>query len=115
MSYELTERIIAIDPNSVESLLSNLTTQYGEPLQDGKETIITIGAHWDDNDKTRLRAASLHKGTIAGQILTNGKIAFRCLWQSDLASAFDLEEIPQAQQLTEEQLAQLTPQPQEVV
>lgn len=109
MSYELTDRIIAISPNNVEALLSGLTAQYGEPLSDGKETIVTIGAHWDDSNKTRLRAASLHKGTIAGQELTNGKIAFRCLWQSDLASAFDRGEIPQAQQLTEEQLAQLTP------
>ena len=111
MSYEFTDRIIAIDPSVVESLLSNLTAQYGEPLPDGKETIKTIGAHWDDSDKTRLRAASLQRGTIAGQVLTNGKIAFRCLWQSDLASAFDRGEIPQAQQITEEQLAQLTPQP----
>lgn len=111
MSYELTDRIIAIDPNAVESLLSNLAAQYGEPLPDGKETIVTIGAHWDDSSKTRLRAASLNKGTIAGQVLTNGKIAFRCLWQSDLASAFDRGEIANVQQLTEEQLAQMTPQP----
>lgn len=111
MAFETTERIIAIDPNAVESFLSDLEVQYGQPLPDGKEVIVTIGAHWDDSNKTRLRAASLHKGTIAGQVLTNGKIAFRCLWQSDLASAFDRGEIQQAQQFTEEQLAQLTPQP----
>lgn len=111
MSYELTDRIIAIDPNAVEALLSNLTAQYGELLTDGNETITTIGAHWDDTAKTRLRAASLHKGTISGQPLTDGRVAFRCLWQSELASAFDRGEIQGVEQLTEAQLAALTPAP----
>lgn len=111
MSYELTDRIIAIDPNAVEALLSNLTAQYGELLPDGNETITTIGAHWDDTAKTRLRAASLHKGTISGQPLTDGRVAFRCLWQSELAGAFDRGEIEGVEQLTEEQLAALTPAP----
>ena len=111
MSYELTDRIIAIDPSAVESLLSDLTAQYGEPLPDGAETITTIGAHWDDTAKTRLRAASLHKGTISGQPLTDGRIAFRCLWQADLAAAYDAGQITGAEQLTEQQLADLTPEP----
>lgn len=114
MSYELTDRIIAIDPNAVEALLSSLTAQYGETLPDGTETITTIGAHWDDSSKTRLRAASLHKGTISGQPLTDGRVAFRCLWQSDLAAAFDAGQIAGVEQLTEQQLADLTPNAPEV-
>lgn len=111
MSYELTDRIIAIAPANVETLLASLSAQYGEPLPDGAETITTIGAHWDDSAKTRLRAASLHKGTISGQPLTDGRLAFRCLWQSELASAFDRGEIQGVEQLTEAQLAALTPAP----
>lgn len=113
MSYELTDRIIAIDPNVVEALLSDLTEQYGEPLPDGKDTIVTIGAHWDDSAKTRLRAASLNKGTISGQELTDGRIAFRCLWQSDLAKDFDAGKINGVVELGEEELKALTPIPEE--
>lgn len=111
MSYELTDRIIAISPANVETLLASLSAQYGEPLPDGNETITTIGAHWDDTAKTRLRAASLNKGTISGQPLTDGRVAFRCLWQADLAAAFDAGQITGAEELTEQQLADLTPNP----
>lgn len=114
MSYELTDRIIAIAPANAETLLAILSAQYGEPLPDGTETITTIGAHWDDTAKTRLRAASLHKGTISGQPLTDGRLAYRCLWQSDLAAAFEAGQIADAEQLTEQQLADLTSQPQAV-
>lgn len=110
MSYELTDRIIAIAPSAVESLLSSLTAQYGEALPDGNETITTIGGHWDDSAKTRIRAASLNKGTISGQPLTDGRLAYRCLWQADLAAAFDAGQITGAEELTEQQLANLTPE-----
>lgn len=115
MSYELTERIIAIDPASVGALWNSLSEQYGETLTDGAETVTTIGAHWDDTNKTRLRAASIHKGTISDQPLTDGRVAFRCLWQSDLAAAFDAGHIAGAEELTQLQLAQLTPQPEEAL
>jgi hypothetical protein len=89
MSYELTSRTIALDPEAVATLFPALLAQYGEALPDGAETITTIGGHWDDSAQTRIRAASLHKGTITGQPLTDGRVAFTCLWQSDLAAAFD--------------------------
>lgn len=114
MSYETTERIIAIDQASVEVLLARLSEQYGETLSDGADAVTTIGAHWDDTAKTRLRAASLRKGTISGQPLTDGRLAYRCLWQADLAAAFDAGQITGAEELTEQQLADLTPEPQEV-
>lgn len=114
MSYETTERIIAIDQASVEVLLARLSEQYGETMSDGADAVLTIGAHWDDTAKTRLRAASLRKGTISGQPLTDGRIAFRCLWQSDLAAAFDAGQIAGAEELTELLLGDLTPEPQAV-
>lgn len=109
MSCELTERIISIAPEAVETLFPQLLAQYGEALPDAGRQIVTIGGHWDDAAKTRIRAASLTDGTITGQPLTDGRVAFRCLWQADLAAAFDAGQIAGAEQLTEEQLAALTP------
>jgi hypothetical protein len=113
MSYELTERTIAVAPEAVATLFPQLLAQYGEALPDGAESVVTIGGHWDDGAKTRIRAASLHKGTITGQPLTDGRVAFTCLWQADLASAFDAGQITGVEELTQLQLAQPTPQPEE--
>ena len=109
MSYETTSRTIAVAPEVVATLFPALLAQYGEPLPDGSESVLTIGGHWDDAAQTSLRAASLHKGTITGQPLTDGRVAFTCLWQADLAAAFDNGGIEGVEQLTEEQLAALTP------
>lgn len=107
MSFESKERIIAIDPSLINGMIVDLMSKYGEPLLDGNETIITIGAHWDDGEKTRIRAASFYKGTIVGTELSDGRVAFRCLWQADLSSAFDRGEISHAKELTEEQFNNL--------
>jgi hypothetical protein len=111
MSYELTQRTIAVAPNAVATLFPQLLAQYGEALPDGPRSIVTIGGHWDDSDKTRIRAASLNDGTITGQPLTDGRVAYTCLWQADLAAAFDAGGIEGVEQLTEEELAALTPEP----
>jgi hypothetical protein len=111
MSYELTSRTIAVSPNAVATLFPQLLAQYGEALPDGPRSINTIGGHWDDSAQTRIRAASLTDGTITGQVLTDGRVAFTCLWQADLAAAFDNGGIEGVEQLTEEQLAGLTPEP----
>jgi hypothetical protein len=110
MSYELTSRTIAVAPEAVATLFPALLAQYGEPLPDGSESVLTIGGHWDDAAQTRLRAASLHKGTITWQPLTDGRVAYTCLWQSDLAAAFDAGGIEGVKQLSAEELAELTPE-----
>jgi len=109
MSYELNSRTIALNPETVSTMFPALLAQYGEALPDASESIVTIGGHWDDSDKTRIRAASLQKGTIVGQPLTDGRLAFTCLWQSDLAAAFDAGEIDGVTELTSEELAGLIP------
>jgi hypothetical protein len=114
MSFETTDRIIAAAPEAVETLFIDLLNVYGIEVQDGPRRIKTLGAHWDDAEKTRIRAASLTDGTITGQPLTDGRVAFRCLWQADLAAAFDAGQIAGAEQLTEQQLADLTPEPEAV-
>ena len=107
MSYEITERIIALEPETVVTLFPTLLAQYGEALPDGAESVVTIGGHWDDGAKTRIRAASLNKGTITSQPLTDGRVAFTCLWQADLAAAFDAGQITDVEELTEAQLEAL--------
>jgi hypothetical protein len=113
-NFEQTERIIAVPAEAVATMFPDLLAQYGQELPDRPRSILTIGGHYDDAAKTRIRAASLTDGTITGQPLTDGRLAFRCLWQADLAAAFDNGEIDGAEQLTEQQLADLTPQPEAV-
>jgi hypothetical protein len=113
MSYEPTSRTIAVAPEAVATLFPALLAQYGEPLPDGAESVLTIGGHWDDAAQTRLRAASLHKGTITGQPLSDGRVAFTCLWQTDLAAAFDAGGIEGVAELTGEEFTTLTLQPTE--
>ena len=108
-NFEPAERTIAVPASNVSAMFPQLLAEYGEELPDGGRSILTIGGHWDDAAKTRIRAASLTDGTITGQPLTDGRLAFRCLWQADLAAAFDAGEIDGVQQLTEAELAALLP------
>lgn len=113
MSFEISARIIAVPAEAVDTMFPQLLAQYGEDLPDGNRKIRTIGGHWDNEAKTRIRAASLQDGTITGQPLTNGKLAFYCLWQSDLAKDFDNGKIVGVEELTQEQLIDLTPNTEE--
>jgi hypothetical protein len=113
-NFEPTERIIAVPAEAVGTMFPDLLAQYGQELPDRPRSILTIGGHWDNSEKTRIRAASLTDGTITGQPLTDGRLAFRCLWQADLAAAFDAGEINGVEELTEQQLADLTTQPEAV-
>lgn len=109
MPFENHQRILAVAPEMVEPMFSQLLAEYGEELPDGSAMIKTIGGHWDDVEHTRLRAATFPT-TVSGMPLTDGRLAFIALWQADLAASFDRGEIPQAQELTEAELAALTPQ-----
>ena len=108
MSFGDTYRIIALAPELVEPLFAQLLAQFGEPLPDGDQQIVTIGGHWDDTAHTRKRAAS-HPTTITGTLLTDGRIAYRALWQSDIEQLFDAHGIEGVEELTEEQFAALLP------
>lgn len=108
MSFEGVERIIAVAPQDVAALLTQLRAEHGEYLPDGDRSILTIGAHWDDVGHTRLRAASLADGTLTAQPLTDGRLAFACLWQADIAALLDAGEMPGVEELTRESHASLT-------
>jgi hypothetical protein len=110
-NFEPTERIIAVPAEAVGTMFPQLLAQYGQELPDAGRNVLTIGGHYDDAAKTRIRAASLTDGTITGMPLTDGRVAFRCLWQADLAAAFDAGEIAGVEELDAAELATLTPQP----
>ena len=114
MAFEQTERIIAVPADAVGTLFPALLEQYGEELSYGSGTTRTIGAFWNEPEKQRIYAASIERGSIAPTVLADGRLAYRCLWQADLAAAFDAGQITGAEELTEQQLADLTPEPQEV-
>lgn len=110
-NFEQTERIIAVPAEVVGTMFPQLLAQYGQPLRDGPRTIMTIGGFYGDSARTVIGAASLVDGTITGMPLTDGRLAFRCLWQADLAAAFDNGEIAGVEELTPEQFANLIPPP----
>lgn len=111
MPFETTERIIAVAADAVGTLFPALLAEYGEELSYGSGTTRTIGAFWNEPEKQRIYAASIERGSIAPTVLTDGRLAYRCLWQADLAAAFDAGQITGAEELTEQQLADLTPEP----
>ena len=113
MAFQQTERIIAVPANQLESLFVDLLNTYGEYLNDGPRRIKTIGAFYGDAARTVMGAASLEAGTIVPQVLTDSRLAFRCLWQADLAAAFDEGAIAGVEELDEAELAALLPQPEE--
>jgi hypothetical protein len=113
MPYDTTERIIAVQPEAVATLFPALNAQYGEELSYGSGTTRTIGAFWNDAEQTSVYAASMERGSIAPTVLTDGRLAYRCLWQADLAAAFDAGEIEGVEELTSEQLADLLVTPEQ--
>lgn len=109
MSFETTLRTLAVPADLVEPLFAQLLADHGEDLPDGRLIVRTIGGHWDDGDHTRIRAATFPT-TIKGTTLTDGRVAFTALWQSDLAAEFDAGAFPEVEELTQEQLEGLLPE-----
>ena len=107
MSFQTSERIFALAAEAVPAVFTQLHGQFAEPLPDGPSEVLTIGAHWDDEAHTRMRAASLDAGTIRPMPLSDGRVAYRCLWQEDLAAHFDAQGLAGVEELTEEQLEAL--------
>lgn len=110
MSFQTVTRIFAVEPEIVPVLFPALVAAYGEELPDGNQMVRTIGGHWSDTAHTIIRAASLQRGTIVPEPLTDGRVAFRCMWQADLAAEFDANGLQGVAELTEEQFNQLKPE-----
>jgi hypothetical protein len=109
MSFESADRIAALAPENVGTIFPQLVAAFGEDLPDGDELKRTIGAFWDDTSRTRKRAASLTDGTIKPIVLSDVRVAYRCLWQSDLVRAWEAGQLPAVEQLSEAQFAALRP------
>lgn len=106
MSFQTRYRTFAVSPENVEALLGGLLAAYGEEFPDGAVAIRTIGAHWDDTEQTRQRAARFPE-TEPGIPLTDGRLAFRVMWQADLAAEFDAHGMAGVEELSEERLEAL--------
>lgn len=113
MSFETHYRNFAVAAELVPTMFPQLLATFGEDLPDGREIIRTIGGHWDDEPPTRKRAASFPT-TITGQLLTDGRMAFRALWQTDLVAAWEEGALPMVKELTDEELQKLLPEPEEL-
>lgn len=100
MKFELTERIFVIAPEHLQSTFAEALTRFGEDLPDGNRIVRTIGAHWDNVEKTAIRAADFPE-TITGTTLPDGRIAFSALWQVNLCEAFEAGEFPHVEQIEE--------------
>jgi len=103
-------RIIAISAADFQRLFPSLLATYGRDLPDGEHVVHTIAGHWDDDEHTRVRAASLADGTITGLPLVDGRIAFAALWPDELIAAWESGSLPEVEELTVGQLAALRPQ-----
>ncbi|MEI6278295.1 MAG: hypothetical protein WCQ16_02785 [Verrucomicrobiae bacterium] len=112
MSFELKQRTLAVAPDLVPVLFPQLLERFGEDLPDGTRKVRTIGGF--DCGNGVLGAASLDIGSIAPVRLTDGRLAFSCIWQADLAEEFDAHGIPGVEELTPAQLSALTPAPEEM-
>ena len=106
MSFSTTPRIFVLEPDDVSAVLFDLQSKYAEDLNDGKSVVKTIGAHWDNVEQTKLRAAQ-YPTTCPPMMLTNGKVAFRCLWQQDAIEAFEDGQYPQVEEITQQEFEQL--------
>lgn len=97
--FEILPRTIAIEPTHVADLLAGAMAQFAVMVPDGKSSLPCIAAHWDDEQHTRIRAASLVNGSVSPVPVGDGRICFTALWQSDLAAAFDAGQIAGAEEI----------------
>jgi len=109
MSFESTERIAAIDPAKVGVIFPQLVAMFGEDVADGDDIKRTIGVFWDNAAKTVTRPASLTDGTIKPTVLTDGRHAYICRWQTGLVAAWQAGQLPDVEELSAEQFAALQP------
>lgn len=107
MSFSNTMRNIAVAPEVLDNLFPVLLAEYGEYISDGIRGIITIGAHWDDENHSIKRAASLLDQTITPRKLIDGRVVYTFLPQSDLEQRFLNGEISDIEELTEDEINEL--------
>jgi hypothetical protein len=108
MKYSTEFRTFAF-PEALIEQLPTLNEHYGEEATDGLLTVTTIACGWDDSEHTRLRALRFPE-TASLTDLVDGRKAYTALWSLRLLAAIEEGLIPDAQELTQEELMDLLPQ-----
>lgn len=96
-----------MNPSEVPVMFSNLMKSHSVSMLRGDESVAALGAFWGDEDNTKMIEASLDTGTIAPLPLTDGRVAFSCLWSESLGTAFDAGAIQGVEELSQEALEDL--------
>ena len=107
MKFSTTFRTFAF-PEALVEQLTQLTEQFGEEAQDGLLTVKTIACGWDDSEHTTLRALRFPE-TASLTDLVDGRKAYTALWSLGLLNALNAGLLPDAEELTLEQLQALMP------
>ena len=85
-----------------------ITEQFGEEARDGLLTVKTVACGWDDSEHTTLRALRFPE-TASLTDLVDGRKAYTALWSLGLLNALNAGLLPDAEELTLEQLQALMP------
>ena len=107
MNFSTTFRTFAF-PEALVEQLTQLTEQFGEEAQDGLLTVKTVACGWDDSEHTTLRALRFPE-TASLTDLVDGRKAYTALWSLGLLNALNAGLLPDAEELTLEQLQALMP------
>ena len=107
MNFSTTFRTFAF-PEALVEQLTQLTEQFGEEAQDGLLTVKTVACGWDDSEHTTLRALRFPE-TASLTDLVDGRKAYTALWSLGLLNALNAGQLPDAEELTLEQLQALMP------
>lgn len=86
--FELNKRIFAIEANAVNELLQTLLAKYGVKVLDGERIINTLGVFQNTLDRADGYYATDFMRTITPSALTDGRLAFSCYWNAQLAQDF---------------------------
>ena len=107
MKFSTTFRTFAF-PEALVEQLTQLTEQFGEEARDGLLTVKTVACGWDDSEHTTLRALRFPE-TASLTDLVDGRKAYTALWSLGLLNALNAGLLPDAEELTLEQLQALMP------
>jgi len=86
--FEIEKRILAMNPLVIQSLMQSLLAEYGTKMKSGDNIIQTLGVF----QNTKNREDGIYPCdfgiNITPMVLTDGRFAFDCYWNTGLASDF---------------------------
>ena len=102
-----TSLILAFQPSALADFPRRLAL-YGATAQDAGHDYFTLLAHWDDTERTRIRAGHLGESVKPIQ-LTDGRYAVEGLWTQASVDALNRGEFPDSEFIDEATFQALLP------